>query len=70
MWVDDPSFFLHPEGHQRPDLELAATLEALYAPPTGSTNEIEHAVCRFVARYHWLRERLNIDPATLPVPRV
>ena len=66
--VDDPTFFLHPEGRTRPDLELAATLEALVAPPTGSTNEIKHAVCRFVARYHWLRDKLQIDPATLPVP--
>jgi len=67
--IDDPEFFLHPKGQTHPDLELQATLEAFYAPiqgPVDGTNELITAVCRFVARYHWLRDELGIDPQTLP----
>jgi hypothetical protein len=64
--VDDPRFFNAPDGKRNPRGELAATLQAFFSPP--STNELEHPVCRFVARYTWLKERLEIDPSRLPVP--
>ncbi len=64
--VDDPRFFSAPDGKFNPRHELAATLRAFFRP--AGTNELEHPVCRFVARYTWLREKLTIDPAQLPVP--
>jgi hypothetical protein len=64
--VDDPKFFNAPGGKHNPRAELAATIQAFFQP--ASTNEAEHPVCRFVARYTWLKEQLGIDPAQLPVP--
>lgn len=64
--IDDPRFFLAPDGKRNPDAELAATIHAFFLPP--STNEYEHAVCRFPARLDWLSRKLEIDPARLPVP--
>ncbi|MFZ2223404.1 MAG: DUF4105 domain-containing protein [Candidatus Deferrimicrobium sp.] len=61
--VDDPKFFLSPDGKRDPVAELSATLDAMFdnslSPP---------ARCRFPARYEWLKETLPIDPARLPVP--
>jgi len=61
--VDDPDFFLSPEGKGDPQAELEATLRGFFRPP----DEGKHPVCRFVARYHWLKERLGIDESRLPV---
>jgi hypothetical protein len=61
--IDDPRFFLSPDGRRDPAAELSATLDALFddtlSPP---------ARCRFPARYGWLEETLPIDPARLPEP--
>ena len=61
--VDDPNFFLAPGGKRDPGAELSATLDAMFddslSPP---------ARCRFPARYEWLKETLQIDPARLPAP--
>jgi len=61
--VDDPKFFLAPDGKRDPGAELSATLDALFddslSPPVR---------CRFPARYEWLKETLPIDPARLPAP--
>ncbi|MFB3817170.1 MAG: DUF4105 domain-containing protein [Candidatus Methylomirabilales bacterium] len=62
--VDDPEFFASPQGKHDPAAELAATLQAFFQPQAG---EAKHPVCRFVARYHWLKAELHIDPAMLPV---
>jgi hypothetical protein len=62
--VDDPRFFASPQGKHDPAAELAATLHAFFAHERG---EAKHSVCRFVARYHWLKEELGIDPAMLSV---
>lgn len=59
--IDDPRFFLAPDGKRNPRAELHATLKALFALPP--TNPADHAVCRFPARYEWLRERLGVKPA-------
>lgn len=64
--IDDPSFFLAPDGKTQPRAELHATLAALFRPAT--TNDLEHPVCRFVARFEWLRQELNLDVRRLPVP--
>ena len=63
--VDDPRFFLDPAGKYDPQAELEATLRSLFDPEEG---EKRHPVCRFIARYHWLADRLKIDLARLPVP--
>jgi hypothetical protein len=63
--VDDPDFFASPDGEEDPEAELEATIRAFFEPmPT----EGKHPVCRFAARFDWLKERLHIDPARLPVP--
>jgi len=61
--VDDPKFFLAPDGKRDPAAELSVTLDALFdsslSPP---------ARCRFPARYEWLKETLPIDPGRIPAP--
>jgi len=60
--IDDPAFFLAPDGKTNPEAELKATLKAFFEePPEGK----QTAVCRFAARYEWLRERLHIDPSRI-----
>ena len=61
--ADGNSFFLSPRGKSSPRAELEATLRAFTRPgPAGDA----HALCRFPARYEWLRAELDIDPARLP----
>jgi hypothetical protein len=62
-YVDDPRFFLAPNGENHPDAELAATLKALYAPATSGD---KHAQCVYPARSRWLREQLQLSD--LPTP--
>jgi len=63
--IDDPRFFLSPNGKTDPDAELEATIRGLFAPAvTGD----DHPRCRFPARYQWLKGELGIDPARLPDP--
>jgi Domain of unknown function (DUF4105) len=63
--VDDPDFFLAPDGKYDPQAELTATLRAFFQAEEPGR---KHAVCRFAARFTWLREQLAIDPGRLPVP--
>jgi len=63
--VEDPNFFLSPAGKLDPAAEMDATLRAFFQP---SEDEAQHPVCRFVARFTWLKERLAIDASKLPVP--
>ena len=63
--VDDPRFFLAPSGKYDPQAELEATLRSLFSQ---EEDDQRHPVCRFIARYHWLADRLKIDPSRLPVP--
>ena len=65
--IDDPAFFLSPRGRRDARAELHATLRAFFEPVT--EDEREHAVCRFVARYAWLKQELTIDEVLLPHPR-
>jgi hypothetical protein len=60
--VDDPDFFLAPDGVTHPRAELDATVAAFYLPVTDAN---QHAVCRFPARWHWLRDELSLPPAPL-----
>ena len=61
--VDDPRFFLAPDGKENPAGELDATLEAFFR---AEQPEEEHPRCRFVARYAWLKQTLDIDESRLP----
>lgn len=61
--ASSPKFFLAPDGSINPEAELIATLQALFSPATSQADE--HPQCLFIARHHWLRERLHIDPARL-----
>lgn len=64
--VDDPTFFASPKGKGDPEAELEATVRAFFHPPP---EEGKHPVCRFAARFEWLKERLAVDEARLPIPR-
>lgn len=55
--IRSPDFFLSPSGARDPQAELAATLDALFAARGDLPDE--HAQCRFVARYQWLRRQLD-----------
>ena len=63
--IDDPRFFLSPKGKYDPEAELEATIRAFFE---SGGDETQHAVCRFIARYTWIKEKLNLDPSQLPVP--
>ncbi len=56
--VDDPAFFLSPEGKVDPASELEATIRVLFCTPP---HDSESPICRFIARYAWLRERLDLS---------
>lgn len=56
-YVSDKKFFLAPDGNEHPDRELAATVQALYAPATGGE---KHAQCVYPARTRWLKAQLNL----------
>lgn len=62
------NFFLAEGGRRDPEAELEATLSAFFQPATPSKEEeraTHHPQCRFTGRYHWLKRRLNFDPARL-----
>ena len=62
--IDDPRFFLAQDGKYNPQAELEATLRAFFNPPDDPANP---PLCRFIARYRWLREQLGFDEAKLPI---
>ncbi|MFJ7312177.1 DUF4105 domain-containing protein [Pseudomonas sp. NPDC098747] len=62
-YVSDKKFFLAPDGNEHPEHELAATVQALYAP--ASLGE-QHAQCVYPARTRWLKAQLNLTD--LPAP--
>ncbi len=62
--VVDDSFFYAENGAHDPAAELNATLDAMYS--SVSTDENEHAQCRFPARTKWLTNALNINTNSLP----
>ena len=64
--VDDPAFFLSPQGATDPEAELVADLRALLTPPVGGQPPF---IARFPARSRFLCERLGIPREQLPVPR-
>lgn len=63
--IDTPDFFLSPQGDHDPESELAATLKAFFQ--VTSSEQDDHAQCRFIARYKWLRKMLDWGQAKPPV---
>ena len=55
--VESSSFFLSSNGKRDPQAELKATLKALLATSVDDPNQ--HARCKFVARFNWLRSKLD-----------
>lgn len=62
--VEDPLFFMARNGREDPAQELYETLEAIFDPVFEWGNA--HGICRFPARFQWLREQLRFDPKYLP----
>lgn len=63
--ADSANFFLSPQGKDNPQAELEATLAAFF-DDTKETDRVQNPQCAFIARYHWLDERLHFDPRRLP----
>ena len=61
--IDDPRFFLAPDGQVNPSAELEATLRGFFED---QKKDEQHPRCRFIARYTWLKETLAIDESRLP----
>jgi len=62
--IDDPRFFLAKDGKTNPETELRETIKSFFIPENPDS---EHSQCSFILRHHWLREKLSIDDAKLPV---
>ena len=56
--IDDPNFFFAKNGKRDPKTELDATLDAFFSDELKDDNS---SVCRFPARYEWLKEKLDAD---------
>lgn len=63
--VDDPGFFLAENGKEDPEAELRATLSFFFSDELVGRSQ-QPAQCAFVARYHWLKEKLKFEEAKLP----
>ena len=55
--VVNDGFFLSPDGKTDPSAELKATLKAVLSPLSKDPNQ--HARCKFIARFNWLRSSLD-----------
>lgn len=62
---DDLGFFLSSKGKRDPQTELDATLEQFFSSELVGRSR-QPAQCAFIARYHWLRQKLQFDDARLP----
>ncbi len=51
--IDDPAFFLSPQGHANPTTELEASIKAFSQTPTSIGDASPQ--CRFLGRYRWLQ---------------
>ncbi len=91
-FIDDPRFFLSPQGKFNPKAELEASIIAFFPKKTvkrvsnplyikevkrvlnpfdgwdenSDEDSTQDAICRFPARYTWLREKLHIAESEFP----
>ncbi|MGK5093608.1 DUF4105 domain-containing protein [Deltaproteobacteria bacterium TL4] len=63
--VDDPGFFLSPNGRDTPQAEMEATLTFFFSEELVTPSQ-QQAICAFPARYHWLKKELEISDSVLP----
>ncbi len=56
--VDEPAFFLAPDGKTNPQGELEATLK-LFGRAPDLAKTISDRVCRYPARFEWLKQELD-----------
>jgi uncharacterized protein DUF4105 len=62
---DGPTFFLALDGKTNPQAELEATLAGFFSDTL--IGEAKQPIqCAFIARYHWLKEKLAFDDRRLP----
>ncbi len=61
--VDDPLFFLSPEGNTRPREELREAIRLFFLT---DVDQSRPEICDFIARYTWLKDRLDVDPDKVP----
>ena len=65
---DDEGFFLSPRGKYDPQAELEATIQRFFSADLVGRSK-QPAQCAFIARYHWLKQRLRFDEHRLaPLP--
>ena len=62
--VDDPDFFLAPDGRTNPKAELQAAIAAFFQP---QSPEAIHPACRFPARFEWLCQQMDLEARAFPV---
>ena len=58
-------FFHAADGMTNPQAELNATIESFFSDKQIGEKK-QHPQCRHIARYHWLKEKLNFDSSKLP----
>lgn len=63
-YIDDLSFFLAKNGQTSPQEELEATIRGLFIEKV--SDEKEHPICKYPARFKWLKNKLSIDVNKLP----
>jgi len=59
---DDPEFFLSKNGKRDPLSELEATIRSFFQEDKKKAKE---TLCRFSARYFWLKDKLEFDKPAL-----
>jgi len=64
--IDDPRFYLAPQGQSDSSEELVATLKGFFSSADFHGPD-QHPLCRFPARFRWLDEKLQLSQEeTLP----
>ncbi len=63
--VDDPGFFMAESGKTDPKAELLATLRQLFSKDLIGRSQ-QPAQCALIARYSWLKEKLQFNDERLP----
>lgn len=66
--VDDPGFFLAPNGKTDSKAELEATITGFFSSELVGRSSLP-ARCAFIARYEWLKAALAIEETQLPPER-
>ncbi|MBX3039789.1 MAG: DUF4105 domain-containing protein [Bdellovibrionaceae bacterium] len=56
--VDSANFFSSPQGKTDPSAELREFIRAIFLPEAVSATQDKSALCRFPARYEWLKRNL------------